>query len=244
MSRFRAAAIHLGLCAVVAFALLALFWFIWYPSPLFKAVGGFEIFLMLLAIDVTLGPLLTLVVFNVGKKALKFDLAMIGLIQVAALAYGVYTLLIGRPVYVASLGNRFAVIQANEVEEKELLAAKKSLPWLGPEWVGTKEATEKSERERVLFSGLGGAGYGNFPQHHAPLESMREEILRNAAPMSLLRKRNPKQSAEITAWLSQRGYSDDTVVYQALIARAQYMSVILDAKTAKVIGIAPFKPHG
>lgn len=62
MTRFRAAAIHFAICASVAVIMLALFWYVWYPSPLFEAVGGDEIFLMLLAVDVVLGPLLTLVV--------------------------------------------------------------------------------------------------------------------------------------------------------------------------------------
>ena len=243
MTRTRAAAIHLSMCAIVAAVLLALFWFVWYPAPLFRAIGGLEIFLMLLVIDVTLGPLLTFVVFKTGKKTLKFDLAVIGIVQVVALAYGVFTLLIGRPVYVASLGNHFAVVQANDVEEKELIVAKKSLSWFGPQWVGTKPATDEAERERVMFSGLAGAGYGNFPQYHAPLESMRDEILKNAVPISELRKRNPAEKVEITDWLGRHGYTDEGAVYQAMAARAQHMSVILDAKTAAVIGIAPFKPR-
>ena len=242
MSRFRAASIHLGLCVFAAIVLLALFWFVWYPAPLFLAVGGLEIFLILLGIDVTLGPLLTLVVFKTGKKTLKFDLAVIGLLQVLALVYGVYTLLIGRPVYVASLGDRFAVIQANEIEEKELAAAQKSLPWYGPEWVGTKVAADKKERERVMFSGLAGAGYGNFPQYHAPLATMREEILKNAKSITVLRKLNARQDSEITAWLRDHDQTDDSVIFQGLKARAEDMAVIMDAKTAKVIGIAPFKP--
>jgi len=244
MTRFHAASIHLLVCAVAAAGLLGLFWFVWYPAPLFTAVGGLEIFLMLLAIDVALGPLSTFVVFKAGKKSLKFDLAVIGVVQSVALAYGVYALLVGRPVYVASLGNRFAVIQANDVQDKELATAKISLPWFGPKWVGTKAPADKKERDRVLFSGLGGAAdYGNFPQYHAPLETMRDQILASALPLSVLRKNNPTQNAEITAWLSERGYIDEKAVYQALVARSQYMSVILDARTAKVIGIAPFRPR-
>lgn len=144
MTRFRGAAIHFAICVSVGVILLALFWFVWYPSPLFKALGGDEIFLTLLAVDVVLGPLLTLVVFKTGKKSLKFDLAVIGIVQVAALSYGVSTLLVGRPVYVAGLGTRFAVVQANEVEDAELKTANKSLPWWGPQWVGTRQATDKA----------------------------------------------------------------------------------------------------
>jgi hypothetical protein len=220
-----------------------LFWFVWYPTPLFRAVGGQEIFLMLLAIDVVLGPLLTLVVFKTGKKTLKFDLAVIAVVQVAALAYGVYTLLAGRPVYVAALGQRFEVIQANLVESQELISANTTLPWWGPKWVGTQKAVDKNEHERVLFSGLAGANYGNFPQHHVPLESMRETLLAEAMSIQELRVKNIAVDAEITAWLAKRGYNDKTAVFQPLKASVEYMAVILDAKTAAVVGIAPFRPE-
>lgn len=228
---------------MVAAALLALFWLVWYPAPLFRAVGGLEIFLILLGIDVILGPLLTLVVFKTGKKTLKFDLAVIALVQVAALAYGVYTLLAGRPVYVASLGDGFKLVQANEVEPQELAVAKASLPLWGPKWVGIAKSTDKNEQERVFLSGVAGGGYAHFPQHHAPIESMRAVMLAKAKPISDLRRNNPSRSAEITTWLSSHGYNDQTAVFQPLRAARERMAVILDAKTAAVVGIAPFEPH-
>lgn len=242
MNRIRAAAIHFCTSAVVAIVLLALFWFVWYPAPLFRAVGGLEIFLMLLGIDVVLGPLLTFVVFKPGKKTLKFDLAVIAVVQVAALAYGVYTLLAGRPVYIASLGDGFKLVQANEVETRDLEVAKTTLPRWGPKWVGTKRSTDPKENERVLLTGAAGGGYAHFPQHHVPIESMQAVMLAKANPISVLRRNNPERDTEITAWLSSRSYTDQTAVFQPFRAARERMAVILDAKTAAVIGIAPFKP--
>ena len=242
MSRFRAALIHVALCIAVAAVLLSLFWFVWYPQPLFRGVGGQEIFLILLAIDVILGPLLTLVVFRAEKKSLKFDLAVIGILQVAALAYGVLTLLSGRPVYIAAVGHKFDLVQASEIGPDQLEGATESLPWLGPKVVGIRQATDKKERERMMFSGLAGADYGHYPRYHAPLETMRDEILKNARPISELRKKNAARDADITVWLKSHDQTDSGVVFQGLKARAEDMAVILDAKTAKVIGIAPFKP--
>ena len=66
---------------------------------------------------------MTFIVFKSGKKSLKFDLAVIVIIQIAALVYGVVTLLAGRPVYVAALGHRFDLIQASEVRDEQLARA-------------------------------------------------------------------------------------------------------------------------
>jgi hypothetical protein len=240
--RLHAATAHLCISAAVAFVLLVLMWSVWYRTPLFMAQGGLEIFLLLLVVDVTLGPLLTLIVFQPRKKNLKFDLAVIGTLQVIALFYGIYTLLAARPVYLAALGHRFDVVTANEVDDADIKAAVQSLPFWGPKWVGTKQAADPKERERILFSALGGADYGHFPQHHQPLENMRDEILKNAQPISDLKKENPGEEEAIDRWLEKRGVKADEVIYQGLKARAKDMAVIMDAKTAKVIGIAPFKP--
>jgi hypothetical protein len=108
--------------------------------------------------------------------------------------------------------------------------------------VGIKKATDKAERERMMFSGLAGADYGHYPRYHAPIETMRDELLANAKPIAELRRLNKTNDPEITAWLAGRRHDDRTAVFQGLRARSQDMAVILDAKTAAVIGIAPFKP--
>ena len=90
---------HLSLSFLIAILVIGLVFFIWYPSPLATAVGVTHIFLMLLVIDVILGPLLGLLVYKEGKKTLKFDLSVIIFIQICALVYGVYTIAKGRPVW-------------------------------------------------------------------------------------------------------------------------------------------------
>ena len=109
-------------------------------------------------------------------------------------------------------------------------------------WVGTKKSSDPKENERVLLNGAAGGGYAHFPQHHAPLESMREAMLAKAKPISDLRRNNPTRDAEITSWLSSHGYNDQTATFQPLRAARERMAVILDAKTAAVVGIAPFEP--
>ncbi len=242
MSRYRAATFHLLICVIVAAALFGLFWFLWYPQPLFRALGGIDVFLMLLCIDVILGPLLTFIVFKAGKRSLKFDLATIGCVQIAALAYGVFVLFAGRPVYVAALGHRFDLIQATDIDPEELRTSGASLPKWGPKVVGTKRATDQKERDRVMFGALLGVDYGHYPQHHAPIELMRDELLVNAQPIAKLREINAARDADISVWLARHAYDDNTAIFQGLKARTEDMAVILDAKTAAVIGIAPFKP--
>ncbi len=239
MNRATAFLLHLAISGCVGLTLLAMFWFVWYPFPLGEAVGGLQIFILLLIVDVVLGPVLTLVVFAKNKMSLRTDLAVIGLLQVFALGYGLMTLLEGRPVYIAALGHRFDLIQASEVDVAALHGSRQSLPWLGPKWVGTRTPDTQKQREALMF---GGADLGSMPEFHVPMEEMRQELLLRAQPIRRLKELNTSKTQEIDAWLTAHGQNSSTAVYQGLKARNADMAVIIETQTAKIIGIAPFKP--
>lgn len=88
MTRGKAAAIHLGISALVAAAVIGLMLMLWYPPPYFEAMGGETLLMLIVGCDVIIGPLITLIIFKPHKKGLKTDLTIIGCVQVAALAYG------------------------------------------------------------------------------------------------------------------------------------------------------------
>src|SRR5690348_2121328 len=112
ISRWRAAAIHLGLSALVATLVLFAIRFMWYPGALFGAAGGLKLFLLIAAVDVAIGPLCTLVVFRQGKKGLAFDLATIAILQVVALSYGSWVLFDSRPAWIVFVVDRFELVRA------------------------------------------------------------------------------------------------------------------------------------
>jgi hypothetical protein len=242
MTRFSASGFHFLISLLAGLALLSLCWFMWYPAPMLMAIGGHEIFLLIVGIDVIVGPLLTLVVFKSGKKSLKFDLAIIAMLQIYAMVYGVSTLLEARPVYVAALGDRFQVVQATEVTDANLAKAKTELPWWGPRWVGTKKPTDRSDIDAVEMLASVGAGPGHLPQLHVDYASTRAEILQKAKSIDVLKKYNSGKEAEIDAWLASHDYNSNSAKFQPIRIRASEFVVMLDAKTAKVIGIAPFTP--
>ena len=95
----------------------------WYPYPYRELSGGRELFALVVAVDVVLGPLITLVIFNPAKTRchLVMDFTVIGLLQVAALAYGLWTVFVARPVHLVFEYHRMAVVHAIDVDS-DLLA--------------------------------------------------------------------------------------------------------------------------
>src|ERR1700687_4346526 len=96
--RLRAGAVHFLISALIA-VVAALFVFVfvfWYPDPYSELPGGRELFLILVAVDVILGPLITLTIFNRAKPwpVLCRDLVCVGLVQLVALGYGMWTVFV------------------------------------------------------------------------------------------------------------------------------------------------------
>ena len=57
--------------------------------------------MILIAVDVTVRPLITVLIFNRNKKSLRFDLTVVGCCQLAFLAYGLHAIHTGRPAIIA-----------------------------------------------------------------------------------------------------------------------------------------------
>ena len=133
LNRWQAAGSHLALSAIIGATVLAAMIFVWYPPPYFEAAGGNDLVLLMLGVDVALGPLLTLAVFNPrkGMGKLRFDLAVIAFFQLAALAYGVHVMFIARPSYLVFAVDRFDLVMANTLPDagaREGVAAVRPAP--------------------------------------------------------------------------------------------------------------------
>ncbi len=112
-NRYQAFAVHMVISLVIFFVLLLFITQYWYPGILFDTGNGWKAIAMIVGIDLVLGPLLTLIVFNHNKNSLKFDLWIIALVQTGALAYGTWTIHQTRPIALAYINTSFITIYAN-----------------------------------------------------------------------------------------------------------------------------------
>jgi hypothetical protein len=115
MTRTKAFLIHLGISGLIFLALLYFIVFIWYPQPYFAADGGWQGIRLVTAIDLVLGPLLTLIVFKSGKPGLKLDLTFIALVQFTALLWGTWTIYDQRTAMVTYAGGMFFTMNTDMV---------------------------------------------------------------------------------------------------------------------------------
>ena len=119
-NRYQAFAVHMAISLVIFFILLVCITQYWYPGILFDTGNGWKAIGMIVGIDLVLGPLLTLIVFNHNKSSLKFDLAIIALVQTAALVYGTWTIHTSRPLAIAYINTSFMTLYANAKNATEI----------------------------------------------------------------------------------------------------------------------------
>lgn len=222
-SAVRAASVHLGLSLVVAVAVALLVFGVWYPPPFPELTGGRSLFLILMAVDVVCGPVLTLVLYNPTKSRFKWrvDVCLIVLTQLGALAYGLSQVAIARPVYVAFEGDRFRVVQAFDVDPERLQDAPegmRSLGFLGPRPLGVRLARSgEADYLSSLQLSIQGLHPAFRPSRWRAFEEQISELQQQLLPLSSLREKNPQKTAVLDAELAEMGFSDDQVGYLPLV---------------------------
>jgi hypothetical protein len=229
--RFHAAAIHLLISALVALLAATLVFGLWYPGPYRTISGGRELFLLVTSVDVILGPLLTFAVFNPAKgwTHLRRDLAVIGVIQTAALVYGLHTVYAARPVAMVFEVDRFRVITAADVYEPELPKARpdyRSLPLTGPWLLGTRSPEAGKEHGDAVFMGLAGADRANRPSFWQPYDDSRKDALRKSRPLGVLLEHYPGRRVEFRAALNDMRADEATARFLPLMARGDWVVVL------------------
>lgn len=229
--RLRAAGLHLLISAAVAGLAAVLVFGLWYPGPFRLLAGGSELFFLVTSVDVILGPLLTFAVFNSskGRRHLRYDLTVIGLVQSAALVYGLYTVLQVRPIAMVFEVDRFRLITASDVHTTELPKAPpeyQRLPLAGP-WLLSARAPEPgAERQEALFMGLRGIDIGQRPSFWQPYAPAASAALARSRPMNLLLTRYPDRAAELRLSLAAMNSDEASARFLPVTARGDGVAVL------------------
>lgn len=232
---------HLSISVIIALLTMTLVFCFWYPSPLTKAVGVIHIFLMLLAIDMVLGPILGLVVYKEGKKSLKMDLGIIILIQLSALFYGIYSIFEGRPAWLVYNVDRFELVRNNEIVEEDIA---KALPqfqqpsWLKPQYVAVEFARDTKQRQNDMFAEvLGGVSLAQRPERYVALAQAKTQIQQRALPLKALEQFNDK--AQVQKVLSRYPTGNG---WLPLKASNLDMTVLVSKETGQVVKVVDLRP--
>ncbi len=247
LSRWQAGGGHLLISVAIGAAVLAAMILVWYPPPFFEATGGTGLVLLMIGVDVTLGPLLTTAVFNPAKGLgkLKFDLAVIGCCQIAALAYGIHVMYTARPAYLVFAVDRFDLVMANTIPPAEL--AKASPPWhrlpMGrPPTVGARIPDDPKLKDESLFLALGGVDLTQQPRFFVPYAEVARDAARKGREIAELKRLNPDRVAAVEAIVRASGRAESGLRFLAARAPNRDFAVVVDAADGAIVDMTIARP--
>jgi hypothetical protein len=245
--RLTASGIHFLISLGFAAAAALLVFMVWYPYPYREISGGRELFLILITVDVILGPLLTFSIFDRKKtrRALAFDFAVIGLTQLAALGYGLWTVFSARPVHLVFEYDRFRVVHAIEVPQELLPKTPPgidALPLNGPTTLSLRPA-RADERADAVMAELAGTPTAARPDFWQPYELARASVLQHAKPVSALKARFPAQAGRIDQGIAASGRPAEKLLYLPLFGRKDFWTVFIDPDSTAVVAAIPLDPY-
>ena len=246
LSRWKAATLHLALSAA-AFVLIGvpLLW-LWYPPEYFRAAGAATLTGVLALVHLTLGPLLTLIVFRSGKWGMKFDLIAIGVLQTLAFAYGLSVVAKARPVFLVAVPDRFVLVSAGEISDADLDAAHQAAfrtrSWTGPRLVAAEIPSDPKERSDLAFSALSGRDLENQPKYFVDYEHAAKGLLANAHSLDVLLRKHPECAQLLAENLARTGRDAASVRWLPLAARSADMVMLIDADSAQLLRPLPIDP--
>lgn len=208
LEKLKAFSLHFLLSALVATVCAYVVYVLWYPSHYAAMVHGAKIFLIVLGVELVLGPVMSLVIYNSKKRKVELirDYFVIGTFQVLALVYGLYSVVLSRPVYEVFVQDRLQVVVATQFLKKDLLFSDdyKLLPWGGPLRVCTERPSDLKEREDLLFAAVSGRDIHMQPRYYRPCKN--KEVFLGAYKSSQLEEKTPLKLEQIPEKFRQSSF--------------------------------------
>lgn len=246
--RFKVSGLHLLASASTLTLITGALYLGWYAWPGWYLLGADNIVGILVLVDVGLGPLATLVVSNPLKprNELRRDIAMIVLVQVVALGYGVGTLWTGRPLYYAFSLDRIEIVPAAAFDEQALekahqLKAAIMPSWSSlPRWIWAPLPDDPEERQSIIAKTVfGGPDVVSMPQYFRPLKDAAKAMQEIYMPVRVLLGSHGLSEADYQAAIAKLGRSEPELGILPVQGRSRDGAWIFDRASGEPLAFHP-----
>ena len=148
----------------------------WYPGVLFEAEGGWSGIKLMAAIQLVLGPSLTLIVFNhtKAKKEIVFDLSVIAIVQISALIWGGLQVYSVRPVAMVMWEGSFYTV-TEDYYDKQAISLKNIAGYSDEKPLIIYAETDHSVKQLKEITRLNGQKIPPYAQVHL-YQSVKENV--------------------------------------------------------------------
>jgi hypothetical protein len=240
-ARIKAALFHLIGSALVVGLLAAWVVVVWYPFPYWKSSGGINLLALIAGVDVVLGPLVTLVIFNIRKplKELRTDILLVVLLQLSAMGYGLWSAYQARPLFNVFEYRLFRVVHTADIPEalpggaSGVGVIRKPGVFDGPVLLSLRDFHDNREQIEATAMALEGLSLSARPDFWQPYGQAQAAVLAAAKPLRELLDTGQVDAMMAGAWVQEAGKPADAFGYVPLIDRVGEWVVVVDMQTSQ-----------
>ena len=235
-NKLKAFSIHLLLSLILVSVLMGLVIYFWFPLDYLGITSFKDIALLIIAIDLVLGPVLTFIVFNPKKKSLKFDLAAIVAFQFIAMTYGVYALYQTHPLFVTYKQGVFNLVNANEITPENAKYNEFKISKLSSAKLAFTKLPDNPKEKLEIMMGVDFKGEPDIDRRaefYEPYENHLDTILANSLDAVKLfsgDKLDEPRKNFLTKYKEM-----DSFAFLPLQGSGNAAIIVLDKKTAKPV---------
>jgi hypothetical protein len=244
--RLKAFSLHLLSSATVLTLILGCLYFGWYRWPGWYLTDVTRVVLVMVCVDVVLGPTLTLIIANQKKsrRELARDIGIIVAIQLGALGYGSVSLWNGRPMYYAFSESVLQLVQAYDIDANEAKLGREQNPTLAPHWyslprwVWAPLPQDADERGKIVSAAVsGGDDVISMPRYFKPwkegVPSLRSQ-LKKVDDVAYFAKSEKKKLKDK---MKAAGMADDQLNTMPLTGRGHPLLAVIDPASLKITAV-------
>jgi hypothetical protein len=244
--RLKAFGLHLLGSATALTLILGGLYLGWYHWPGWYLSEAVRVILMMVAVDVVLGPLLTLIVASSKKsfRVLGRDIGIIVTVQLVALLYGATTLWSGRPLYYAFSTDCLEVVQASDIDAEARKASDRQELALAPHWYSLPRwiwaplPKDPDEAQKIVAAALqGGADVTALPQYYRPWDQGLKDLRSQLKKVDEIRYFSAKHKKMLKERMLASGLAADQPDAIALMGRGPSLLAVVDPTSLKIKAI-------
>jgi hypothetical protein len=241
--RLKLFSLHLLSSATVLTLILGSLYLGWYRWPGWYLTDVKTVVLVMICVDVVLGPTLTFIIANQKKsrRELTRDIGMIVAVQLCALTYGSVSLWNGRPLYYAFSVNILQLVQAYDIDANEAKLGREQNPSLAPHWyslprwVWAPLPQDAEEAKKIVTSTItGGDDVVSMPRYFKPWEEGLPALRSKLKKVDDVAYFAKSEKKKLKDKMKAAGLAADQADTMPLTGRGHPLLAVIDPSSSKI----------
>jgi hypothetical protein len=248
--RLKALGLHLSASTCALSLILGALYLGWYYWPGWALTDVTHVVVVMVGVDVVVGPLLTFVIARASKprRELVRDVSMIVAVQLCALIYGAVSLWSGRPLYYAYSETVLQLVQAYDIDAEESAAGRRLNPdfaphWYSrPRWIWAPLPQDPSASQKIVASAIrGGEDVISMPRYFKPWEQGLPALRTRLKKVDDVAYFYGSQKKQLKERMRAAGLATDQANSMPLTGRGRPLLAVFDPASVKIKAIIRLK---